>query len=207
MPSAGPAPVRVVMPDELGEAEASQLLGSFDGLLLIGGGDLDPETYGQSRNGRSTASSPGDGFEPAGAPPSPARCPCWRSAVVTRCSTSLVAPSSSTSHPAPCPMACRAWRAGRARTRSGCRRDLLAAALKRHRRRRLLPTPPGDRHAGAPTSRPWRGRTTAWSRDRATLPDQWVIGVQWHPEDTAGTDVVQQRLFDALVGEVARSTG
>jgi gamma-glutamyl-gamma-aminobutyrate hydrolase PuuD len=34
-----------------------------------------------------------------------------------------------------------------------------------------------------------------------------VIGVQWHPEDTAGTDAVQQRLFDAFVGEVALSTG
>jgi putative glutamine amidotransferase len=31
------------------------------------------------------------------------------------------------------------------------------------------------------------------------LPDQWVVGVQWHPEDTAATDPVQQALFDALV--------
>ena len=29
----------------------------------------------------------------------------------------------------------------------------------------------------------------------------WVLGVQWHPEDTAGTDPVQQRLFDALVAQ------
>ena len=27
----------------------------------------------------------------------------------------------------------------------------------------------------------------------------WVLAVQWHPEDTAGDDPVQQRLFDALV--------
>lgn len=27
----------------------------------------------------------------------------------------------------------------------------------------------------------------------------WVIGVQWHPEDTASADPVQQRLFDAFV--------
>ena len=26
----------------------------------------------------------------------------------------------------------------------------------------------------------------------------WVLAVQWHPEDTAGTDPVQQHLFDAL---------
>jgi putative glutamine amidotransferase len=27
----------------------------------------------------------------------------------------------------------------------------------------------------------------------------WVVGVQWHPEDTAATDAVQQHLFDAFV--------
>ncbi|MEY3619304.1 MAG: hypothetical protein RL726_2002 [Actinomycetota bacterium] len=29
--------------------------------------------------------------------------------------------------------------------------------------------------------------------------DQWLIGVQWHPEDTASTDPCQQNLYDALV--------
>lgn len=29
--------------------------------------------------------------------------------------------------------------------------------------------------------------------------DQWLIGVQWHPEDTAATDPHQQSLYDALV--------
>ena len=31
------------------------------------------------------------------------------------------------------------------------------------------------------------------------LPDRWVVGVQWHPEDTAATDSQQQGLFDAFV--------
>ncbi|MFM7125264.1 MAG: gamma-glutamyl-gamma-aminobutyrate hydrolase family protein [Actinomycetota bacterium] len=30
---------------------------------------------------------------------------------------------------------------------------------------------------------------------------QWLIGVQWHPEDTAATDPHQQSLYDALVSE------
>lgn len=34
---------------------------------------------------------------------------------------------------------------------------------------------------------------------------RWVVAVQWHPEDTAGRDPVQQRLFDAFVAECARS--
>jgi putative glutamine amidotransferase len=43
---------------------------------------------------------------------------------------------------------------------------------------------------------------TAWSDDIVEgleLPDQWVVGVQWHPEDTAATDPQQQGLFDAFV--------
>src|SRR5215207_5507018 len=39
----------VVMPEDLGDGEADELLDHFDGLLLIGGGDLDPKTYGQPR--------------------------------------------------------------------------------------------------------------------------------------------------------------
>ncbi len=29
--------------------------------------------------------------------------------------------------------------------------------------------------------------------------DAWVVGAQWHPEDTAATDSTQQRLFDSFV--------
>ena len=32
----------------------------------------------------------------------------------------------------------------------------------------------------------------------------WVLGVQWHPEDTAETDVDQQALFDAFVAVARR---
>jgi len=31
----------------------------------------------------------------------------------------------------------------------------------------------------------------------------WVVSVQWHPEDTAATDPAQQRLFDTFVAETA----
>ena len=43
---------------------------------------------------------------------------------------------------------------------------------------------------------------TAWSGDvieGVELPDRWVVGVQWHPEDTAASDPAQQALFDAFV--------
>jgi putative glutamine amidotransferase len=45
---------------------------------------------------------------------------------------------------------------------------------------------------------------TAWADDgvieAVELSGCWALGVQWHPEDTAATDPVQQRLFDALIG-------
>jgi len=49
---------------------------------------------------------------------------------------------------------------------------------------------------------------TGWSEDglvEAVERDGgWMLGVQWHPEDTASEDAGQQALFDALVGQ-ARS--
>lgn len=45
---------------------------------------------------------------------------------------------------------------------------------------------------------------TGWSEDglvEAVERDGgWMLGVQWHPEDTASEDPSQQALFDALVG-------
>ncbi len=35
------------------------------------------------------------------------------------------------------------------------------------------------------------------------LDSGWTIGVQWHPEDTASTDAVQQRLYDSFVERCA----
>lgn len=34
------------------------------------------------------------------------------------------------------------------------------------------------------------------------LDQGWVVGVQWHPEDTAATDPVQRRLFDAFAAQL-----
>jgi putative glutamine amidotransferase len=34
--------------------------------------------------------------------------------------------------------------------------------------------------------------------------DGWLVGVQWHPEDTAGDDDAMQRLFDSFVAVARR---
>ena len=95
------------------------------------------------------------------------------------------------------------------RHRQASRRALPAP--QRHRCRRRIANRRSDGHA--------RGRghcvhhqaidelapglvVTAWSGDvieGVELPDRWVVGVQWHPEDTAAADPVQQALFDAFV--------
>ena len=39
------------------------------------------------------------------------------------------------------------------------------------------------------------------------LPDQWVVGVQWHPEDDAAVDRQQQALFDGFVAAARGAVG
>jgi putative glutamine amidotransferase len=51
-------------------------------------------------------------------------------------------------------------------------------------------------------------REVAWSEpglvEGLERDDGWFVTVQWHPEVTAATDPIQQGLFDALVREAAR---
>ena len=43
------------------------------------------------------------------------------------------------------------------------------------------------------------GRADDGTIEAVELADGWVVGVQWHPEDTAAHDGDQQRLFNAFV--------
>jgi putative glutamine amidotransferase len=49
------------------------------------------------------------------------------------------------------------------------------------------------------------GWAAAGTIEAVELPGAWVLGVQWHPEDTAEHDADQQRLFAAFVA-ACRST-
>jgi putative glutamine amidotransferase len=49
------------------------------------------------------------------------------------------------------------------------------------------------------------GRADDGTIEATELTDaRWVVSTQWHPEDDAATDPVQQRLFDAFVAEAAQ---
>src|SRR5439155_8695649 len=60
---AGADPV-IVPPAPLDDGDAGERLGRFDGLLLVGGGDIDPVLYGQEPHPKTGYVSPvRDGFE------------------------------------------------------------------------------------------------------------------------------------------------
>ena len=52
---------------------------------------------------------------------------------------------------------------------------------------------------------------TGWTDDGLVeaieRPDGWMLGVQWHPEDTAESDPVQQSLFDRLAERAGTASG
>jgi putative glutamine amidotransferase len=201
----------VVMPDDLGESEADQLLDRFDGLLLIGGGDLDPETYGQPREQEVYGViARRDGFE----------LPLVRAAIARAMPTLAICRGHQVldvalggtlqQHlvPGEVPHGVPGVAGGSighsVRVQDGSR---LATALG------ATVADISSQHHQAIDKLGTDLEAVAWADDGAiegielTIPDQWVIGVQWHPEDTAGADPVQQRLFDAFVTEVGRRSG
>jgi len=196
----------VLMPDDLDDSEARELLDRFDGLLLLGGGDLDPETYGQAR-AEETYGVIGrrDGFE----------LPLVRAAVERGLPTLAICrghqvlnvafggtleqhiATSEVSHGLP------GVEGGSAmhdvRVAEGSR---LATAIGTTR------APVSSHHHQAVEKLGDGLEAVAWADDGVVEGieldgDAWIVGAQWHPEDTAATDPVQQRLFDALVSEAS----
>jgi putative glutamine amidotransferase len=200
-----------VMPDELGEAEAGRLLDSFDGLLLIGGGDLDPETYGQPQEPEVYGVlARRDGFEVPLARAAIARAMPMLAICRGHQVLNVALGGTLEQHLAPgavphgVPGVAGGSSTHAVRVQEGSK---LATALG------VAGAAVSSQHHQAIDKLGADLEAVAWADDgvvegiELTLSDQWVIGVQWHPEDTAGSDAIQQRLFDAFVTEVARRTG
>jgi putative glutamine amidotransferase len=201
----------ILMPDELGDNEADQLLDDFDGLLIIGGGDLDPETYGQQREQDVYGVlARRDGFElplarAAIARSMPVLAIC-RGHQVLNVALGGTLEQHIALGPVPhgVPGVAGGSCAHTVRLQEG---STLATALG------AMTATVSSQHHQAIDKLGTELEAVAWAEDglvegiELALPDQWVLGVQWHPEDTAGTDAVQQRLFDAFATEVARRTG
>jgi putative glutamine amidotransferase len=203
----------ILAPGEDGTPE--EILGSFDGLLLVGGGDIDPARYGGGQDQHLYGIEPDrDELEiellrTADRIAMPTLCICRGKQVMNvafggTLHQHLPGLPELIQHGVPIEgtltihdVAATPGSRLAAVTKSGP----LAAASHHHQGIDRL----GDGLAA--TGRTEDGLIEAIER---IVPDQqdprstWMVGVQWHPEETAETDPSQQALFDALASTSER---
>ena len=208
---AGGEPV-TLSPRELAADDASELLDRFDGLVLMGGADVDPHLYGQTRQPHVYGvNSEQDRFEmalvhAAIAAKLPTLAVCRGIQLVNvALGGSLIQhigdlPGVVQHAPSKFP-AGQDYALHDVEITKGTK---LASAMGATTARVA-----SFHHQGLDTI--GRGlEITARSADglveglEHTGSGQWLIGVQWHPEDTAAADPCQQALYDQLVKRAAR---
>ncbi len=199
----------IVSPGEPGEPE--EILGPFDGLMLVGGGDVDPSRYGaESDRTHNYGMEPDrDAFETALLLAAermrvPVLCICRGMQVMNVAYGGTLhqhlpdmpgllrhgvpVEGSETLHPVtPEPTSYLA-----AITKSG---DLACSS---HHHQGVDRVGDGLRVTGRSPDGLVEAIELAVDGPNPTL-EPWIVGVQWHPEETADTDPAQQSLFDALV--------
>ncbi|HMG25431.1 MAG TPA: gamma-glutamyl-gamma-aminobutyrate hydrolase family protein [Acidimicrobiia bacterium] len=198
----------ILMPVGIDDADAGEILDRFDGLLLLGGGDLHPEEYGQERRETVYGVVPHrDRFEIALA----------RAAVGRGLPTLAI---------------CRGQQVLNVALGGSLDQHITdRAGVLAHGKPGVpggssvhdVDLDPGSRLAEAmgvthvsvsshhhqAVDRTGDGlRVTARAPDGVTEGveldgDAWIVGAQWHPEDTAPDDPSQQRLFDTFVRRAA----
>lgn len=202
----------ILLPTPLDDGEAGDLLTRYDGLLLLGGGDLEPAHYGEERGEAVYEVDPDrDANELALARAAVAR----GTPVLAICRghqvLNVALGGTLDQHITDREGLAEHGKPGVENGSSMRTIDIvagtrLAAALRTSR-------VAGSCHHHQAVARVGRGLRVAARADDGVIegiemddPDgPWVVGVQWHPEDTAATDAVQQRVFDAFV-EISSST-
>jgi putative glutamine amidotransferase len=200
----------IVLPTAIDDDGAAALLDRVDGLLLIGGGDLDPATYGEEPNTRIYGvNAERDACELALTRAAIAR----RTPVLAICRGCQVLDVAS----------------GGTLDQHITGREGLAEhgvpGVADGAREHPIDVEPASRLADAVGATHVMGsshhhqavaRVGDGLRVVARAPDgvvegieaadpagPWIVGVQWHPEDTAATDAPNQHLFDTFVSECA----
>jgi putative glutamine amidotransferase len=199
---AGARPV-VLPPSHEGPRSAEKRLAGCQGLLLAGGNDVAPELYGGRRGGgRDDVDPLRDAcelalLEAAAARGLPVLAICHGMQLLNVARGGSLAqqldPAVAAGHGTSA-----AWREHPVRLRGGSR---LAGAVGAEELRAC------SSHHQQAVARLGEGLVQAgWSDDGlveaiedARAP--WIVGVQWHPEDTAAHDGEQQRVFDAFVAQ------
>ncbi len=191
----------ILMPERIDPQEAERRLSPFDGIMLIGGGDLHPAVYGQEPHPRSYGlDQEADAFdlEAAGAAvrlgmPLLAICRGMQVLNVALGGTldqHITDREGYRDHGTP----------GRGPAMHPVELEpgsLVAKAMDAER-----PECRSSHHQALDEL--GRGLVVAGRSDDGVVEaveheQGWIIGVQWHPERTASEDPAQQRLFDALV--------
>jgi putative glutamine amidotransferase len=178
--------------------QARHIVARFDGLLLTGGGDVDPARYGQDRHPEVAGVSPSrDAFELALTPAAvraglPILAVCRGMQVLNvALGGTLHQHLEDLDHVHRGPD--RGWSSHPVRLEEG---SLVAGATGRTR------VDCSASHHQAVDRLAGSLRAVGWADDgvveAAELEDGWVVAVQWHPERTADSDPAQQGLFDAL---------
>lgn len=192
----------VLLPIDLDVDRAEERLARFDGLLLIGGGDVDPARYGEERHPEVFGIEPArDSFEltvlrAAMALGMPALCVCRGVQVLN-----VALGGTLVQHLPEGP--------GELAHRGADGKDGVAHTVQLDPRSRVAQaTGPGPlevfSHHHQAIARIGEGLTpVAWAADGTVEAVEhqagWVVGVQWHPEATAADDARQRGLFDAFV--------
>jgi putative glutamine amidotransferase len=192
----GTRPVLITAPDEGTPGES---LEPFDGLVLIGGGDIDPSRYGQTQHpeaygvDRDRDALEVDLLLEADRNEMPVLGICRGLQVVNVAFGGTLhqhlpdvpgldrhrAPSSGLMHEVKVNES--------SRLHAACGQSALEASSWHHQGI--------DRLGEGLVPVAWSGDGLVEAIER---PDGWVVAVQWHPEETAATDPAQQALFDAF---------
>lgn len=199
------AHVAILSPGESGGPE--ELLEPFDGLLLVGGGDIDPARYGGASDEHVYGVEPDrdqleiDLLHGADRLSLPALCVCRGMQIMNAAFGGSLHPhlpdlEGTIEHGAP---VADTRTVHEVRTAPGSR-------LKRATGDEVLSCS-SHHHQGV--DRLGEGLVaTGWSSDGLveaverepgdSVQTPWMVGVQWHPEDTAAADPSQQALFDGF---------
>ncbi|HET6449476.1 MAG TPA: type 1 glutamine amidotransferase [Conexibacter sp.] len=198
--TAGGSPI-VLEPSWEGVRSAGRLLASCAGLLLTGGGDVAPELYGGLPGaGRDAVDPLRDAFE-------------------------LALLADATTRDLPVLAVCHGMQLLNVARGGSLRQQLRPAVADRHgtseawtehgvrlRRGSRLAAAVGAGELAACSSHHQQAVEllgeglveTGWSEDGLVeaiedVGSRWIVGVQWHPEDTAARDAEQRRIFGAFV--------
>jgi putative glutamine amidotransferase len=199
----------IVSPGEVGDVE--EILEPFDGVLLVGGGDVDPRRYGQEPSEQVYGVEPDrDEFEiellrAADRLGVPTLCICRGMQVMNVAFGGTLVQHlpdvpGVLEHGAPAgdePAIHHVRTDERSRLRATTGAELITCSSHHHQ----APDKVGD--GLRPTGWTADGIVEAIERERDDEEERpyeagWMLGVQWHPEETAAVDPSQQALFDAL---------